>query len=145
MPEYGDARISELFWAKVTLEPNDDGCWLWTAASAHGYGYWHGHRVHRLTYQVLVGPIPDGSVIDHLCRVRKCCNPAHLEPVTVRENIRRGEASAGINSRRTTCVAGHPLEGSNLYTTPNGRRQCRVCHARRVSECKQRKAAMARA
>lgn len=81
------------FWTKVHL-PSDDGCWVWTA-SQNGTGYGAltiaGARklAHRLAYAHLVGPIPDGLDLDHLCRNRMCVNPAHLEPVTRRENLRR--------------------------------------------------------
>lgn len=85
------------FWDKVDKDGHD-GCWLWTdATSWNGYGrFYTGSRVmsaHRLSYELAVGPIPDGLQIDHLCRVRACVNPAHLEPVTLAENIRRGAAA----------------------------------------------------
>ena len=65
-------------------------CWLWTGPKYHnGYGQARGGRVHRLMYEALVGPIPDGLELDHLCRIRECVNPEHLEPVTRAENARR--------------------------------------------------------
>lgn len=72
-----------------------DGCWHWTGAKyGNGYGaFWTGHRnerAHRAMYELLVGAIPTGLTIDHLCSVRHCVNPAHLEPVTLAENVRRG-------------------------------------------------------
>lgn len=85
--------IEARFWAKVD---KTETCWLWTAAIRRrsGYGVFsHQARTmlaHRFAYELLVGPIPDGLVIDHLCRVRHCVNPDHLEPVTQRENLRRG-------------------------------------------------------
>ena len=85
------------FCAKVSPEPNT-GCWLWTGATVRGYGqFWQGDRkilAHRFAYVNLVGLVPIGKELDHLCRVRCCCNPAHLEPVTRRENMLRAPANA---------------------------------------------------
>lgn len=78
----------------VLFDP-ETGCWNWQGYISHGYGVYYegdvGRRAHRVYYERYIGPIPDGYVIDHLCRNRRCCNPAHLEPVTSRENIRRGD------------------------------------------------------
>lgn len=82
-------------------------------------------RAHRVAYELLVGPIPDGLQIDHLCKVRNCVNPEHLEPVTQAENLRRSEAWAGVNSRKTHCPRGH----SYSHTDSTGRRICRECVA----------------
>lgn len=119
------APMEERFWARVDKTPD---CWNWTASkTASGYGQiWDGQRVaftHRYAYELLVGPIPEGLTIDHLCRNTSCCNPAHLEAVTQAENNRR--ASAVI----TQCVNGHSyLEGGHLYIRPDrGHRQCRTC------------------
>jgi HNH endonuclease len=92
---------SERFWAKINKggpipeHRSDLGpCWLWTAATNYGYGVFRIDRrsiyAHRYAYELLVGPIPDGLQLDHLCRVPPCVNPTHLEPVTHRENILRG-------------------------------------------------------
>lgn len=105
-------------------------CWLFNGYIAkNGYGQAKvGGRVvltHRAVYEVLVGPIPPGLQLDHLCRNRACYNPAHLEPVTQQENIRRG---AGNQHRgKPLCVHGHPLSGDNLYVAPTGQRRCRQC------------------
>ena len=85
---------------------------------------------HRVSYEALVGPIPKDLCIDHLCRVRNCVNPAHLEPVTVRENILRGNGPTAVNARKAFCKRGHPLFGENLYRkVRNGwpARECRAC------------------
>lgn len=96
------AGLPARFWAKVDQSGE---CWLWTAnlTKPNGYGRFHLNDrmvlAHRLTYETFVGPIPDGMQLDHLCRVKQCVNPAHLEPVTNRENVLRALPS--------TCVAGH--------------------------------------
>lgn len=81
-----------------------------------------------MSHELHKGPIPEGLVIDHLCRNRGCVNPDHLEAVTQRENILRGEGLAAANARKTHCPKGHPYSGENLYVVPSsGRRQCRIC------------------
>lgn len=124
------------FEDKFTPEPNS-GCWLWTASlDRKGYGQFRfpdgrTGRAHRYAYESFVGPIPTGLEIDHLCRVRSCVNPTHLEPVTHLENIRRGKTGinlAAANLAKTHCPQGHPYSGTNLYVRPNGYRKCRECH-----------------
>lgn len=121
------------FWAKVDRRGGPDCCWPWDGYRMDcGYGQArHGDKVtcaHRLAYEMLVGPIPKGLVIDHLCRVRECVNPAHMEPVTNAENIRRGEGGAHW-AAKTHCPQGHPYEGDNLYIDRRGSRNCRTCSA----------------
>jgi hypothetical protein len=87
---------------------------------------------HRVAYELVVGPIPEGLQIDHLCRTRRCQNPAHMEPVTPRENQRRSGSVSGLNMAKTHCDAGHELSGDNLRigaegTVRAGRRDCRAC------------------
>lgn len=110
-------------------------CWLWpgsTDGKGYGLAKLHGRtrRVHRVVYEHLVGPIPEGYTLDHLCRVRNCANPAHLEPVTSAVNTLRENsiAPAAINARKTHCIRNHPLSGENLRLVKDGRyRQCRAC------------------
>jgi hypothetical protein len=108
----------------------DGDCWVWTRSkNDKGYGQiTHDGRVmyaHRLTYQLMVGPIPEGLEIDHLCRNTSCCRPSHLEAVTHAENIRRGYEA----KNQTHCKRGHDLAGA--YITKDGRRDCRECHRAR--------------
>lgn len=110
----------------------ETGCWEWQGKRSNGYGQTSlGNRmvyVHRLTYLVYVGPVPDGLEIDHLCRVRHCANPAHLEAVTAKVNVNRG---INHESEKTHCPQGHPYAGENLYVNPSsGNRACRSCHRR---------------
>ena len=129
--------MTEKFWARV------DGagdCWLWTGATDHdGYGAFalKGHRkakAHRFAYEELVGPIPVGLVLDHLCRNKPCVNPSHLEPVTIRENLRRGYRfrDGWEQWRDGYCKQGHRLDEENtlVHRTSRGlRQQCRTCWA----------------
>lgn len=119
----------------IEIDP-DTKCWLWQhRLDNDGYGRIKvGGRAgvpaaaHRVSYAEHVGPIPAGFQIDHLCRARSCVNPDHLEPVTGRVNTMRSPiAPAAINARKTHCIAGHALVGSNLYTSTAGYRYCRSC------------------
>lgn len=120
------------FWAKV-VKSDENSCWLWQGTTSRGYGQmWDGHRLnqaHRFAYELLRGPIPAGLHIDHLCRVRACVNPAHLEVVTCRENILRGESLPARNAQKTTCVNGHALTPENVeaYGWKQRGRRCRMC------------------
>jgi hypothetical protein len=141
--QFGDDRLPVRFWAKAVVD-EATGCWLWTAQIAvDGYArFKHRFRTnlaYRLAYEVLAGPVPDEQQLDHLCRVRRCVNPAHLEVVSQQENILRGEGLAAQNARKTECLRGHPLHGENLnlysFIRPNGRpstqRRCRACQRER--------------
>lgn len=105
-----------------------DGCWLWRLTKDKD-GYGEGcfqkrkRRAHRLSYEAFVGPIPAGMHIDHLCRVRDCVNPEHLEPVTPGVNIRRGRTGY---TKRTHCKRGHAFS-EHGRTDTTGRSQCRIC------------------
>ena len=112
-------------------------CWQWTGyTDRDGYGkvYHNGGQklTHRLVWETLVGPIPEDMEIDHLCRVRACVNPDHLEPVTHAENMRRGSRAS-----RTQCRQGHPLSGDNLYVPSRGGRVCRECNRQAVRRYKE--------
>lgn len=136
---------SERFWARVD---KSDECWIWLGAkAAGGYGrvvvdgrYW---MAHRFAYVDMVGPIPEGLELDHLCRVRDCVNPSHLEPVTHWENVRRGDGPVARNARKTECLNGHPLSGDNLMSVDA--RRCRTCHRTRAREATRRYRARQRA
>lgn len=137
--------LPDRFWAKVD---KTDTCWLWTAGRSQGYGDFRfmpgrSHLAHRLAYEELVGPIPAGLTLDHLCRVRHCINPAHLEPVTNYVNLMRGQGLAAQNSRKTHCPQGHPYDAENTYLSPSNRRFCRICAdaARKAYEAKNKGAA----
>lgn len=121
-------------WLKLALysKPTASGCCEWQAYKKDtGYGLVRvGGRTmqaHRASYECLVGPIPSGMEIDHLCRNRSCINPRHLEPVTKRENQMRGMAPGILIYKSGKCAAGHQMSGSNLYISPNGKRGCRQC------------------
>lgn len=145
-------RWGREFWARV--QPDSGGCWIWMGArTPAGYGsVGTGKRsgvsivyAHRFAYELVKGQIPDGLVIDHLCRVPPCVNPEHLEAVTHRENVRRGKngvlrhlhAPRASRANPDGCLRGHPYT-----TTASGRRYCRTCGeasrrrmvARRASE-----------
>ncbi len=118
-----------------------DSCWLFTGCKdQRGYGMiYFGDRqmrAHRAVWQAINGPVRPGLCLDHLCRVRNCINPAHLEPVTNRENILRGEGLAAKQARQTHCKRGHELSGANLYLWRGKFRQCRTCNQARVSAWK---------
>lgn len=140
--------------SKVAYDP--DGCWLWVGAVRDtGYGQigirlarrqYANKLAHRYVYELLVGPIPDGLQIDHLCRVITCVRPDHLEPVTQRENIARGESACAWNARKTHCKRGHPFAGPNLILVNDGRwRVCRTCRDRYSEVSKERAKAKRRA
>ena len=137
-----DAPAEARFLDKVAAESKDN-CWIWVGAiSGSGYGtfslYGRKWNVHRLSYLHFVGPVPDGLQLDHLCRVRACVNPSHLEPVTQQENARRG-----LFASRAHCQNGHEYTEANTYRSKRGRRYCRTCNRLRNSALRRRLAAEA--
>lgn len=106
------------------------GCFLWTGSvNGSGYGqFWLGKRrdAHRVAYELYKGPVPDGLELDHLCRVRCCVNPDHLEPVTKKTNCLRGTSFAAQNAKKTHCPRGHAYDARNT-TYSGGSRFCRAC------------------
>ena len=155
-----DERLPERFRSKIVAGPN--GCWLWTAAKDRaGYGRFSINRkiavvegrprhyaAHRYCYEILVGPIPSRRDLDHLCRIPACVNPAHLEPVTRQENLRRGSGVGGAlwngqpsepmkamaerNRAKTHCPQGHPYVEGNIYWSRDGSRKCAECAKARM-------------
>jgi HNH endonuclease len=124
------ADVVSRFLDKFTV---GDGCWEWTAGLAsNGYGnFWLDggtHSAHRLSYELFVGPVPATMHLDHLCRVRHCVRPSHLEPVTARENLMRGVGLSAVAARKTHCASGHPFDAENTRIHPSGQRVCRACH-----------------
>lgn len=126
------------FFARVEKTSGIDGCWVWRGAkNSDGYPStpFGGDVAHRVAYEWLVGPIPDGLELDHLCRNRACVNPHHLEPVSRSENMRRARRPDAEWKPREYCKKGHWLNESNLRIWSNGRsrsprRYCYACHDR---------------
>lgn len=119
----------------------ESGCWIWEGAQTFdGYGKLSvGNKnkgAHRVAYQLFVGEIPNGLHLDHLCRVRCCINPYHLEPVTCRENLLRGDGFAAAYSRKTHCKHGHEFTLSNTRVAKRGTRHCRMCDKERYEKRK---------
>jgi len=122
--------LEERLWPKIN---KTETCWLWLAG-LNGWGYgafsmfvggsWRPRSAHRVVYELLVGPIPAKYDIDHLCRVRRCVNPAHLEAVTRSENLRRGIGFPALQSAQTHCKRGHILDDAYVW---HGMRHCRPC------------------
>lgn len=114
------------------LDKQPNGCWVWTRSKdIGGYGrvtwYGKGMPVHRAYLIDLGRNVPEGMTVDHLCRVRACANPDHLEVVTNRENILRGFGPPAVNARKTCCKNGHEFTNENTSIRPNGGRYCRAC------------------
>jgi hypothetical protein len=138
---HGDDEARFLSYVQVEGE-----CWRWIGElTEDGYGRFlargvHG-AAHRWAYEHFIEPIPDGLVIDHLCRNHGCVNPAHLEPVTQAENLRRGDTFQAANAAKTHCPQGHPYDEVNTYITRSGTRSCRVCKRAQHRAWKERQAA----
>lgn len=136
--------VQERLMAYISVDPVT-GCWLWQKRrDRDGYGRFKVdckvQGAHRVSYELFVGPIPDGLPLDHLCRTRHCVNPAHLEPVTVRENTLRSPlAITALNVLKTHCPAGHPYDDDNTYRADGGIRSCRACGRVKQRAYRQRK------
>jgi hypothetical protein len=133
LPKGSSLEVRLFYRRRVT----ESGCWEYTGSvNPHGYGRitFEGKHVltHRASYELFVGPIAEGLQIDHLCRNRACFNPEHLEPVTHRENVRRGQRHAV-----THCPKGHEYAGDNLYLQ-QGKRSCKTCRSEHFKAWKRR-------
>lgn len=123
------------FWSRVEKSSDPDGCWIWTGSlNAAGYGTvgWGENAsqtwlAHRVAYTLDVGPVPSGSEIDHLCRVRACVRPSHMEAVDHTENVRRGASPSQANAAKTHCMRGHAFDEANTMLDKRGYRRCRTC------------------
>jgi hypothetical protein len=128
---YRHAPAVDRFAEKVAL--TDEGCLVWIASRNNkGYGTFaagvgKSTVAHRWSYEHHIGPIAAGLSLDHLCRNRACVNPDHLEPVTQRDNLMRGDTIPARNASKTHCPAGHEYAGSNLKVH-GANRHCRTCH-----------------
>jgi hypothetical protein len=134
--------IRARFWDKVYKHEN--GCWIWTAShNRGGYGQFYVDgkmlRAHRVAYELVAGPIPIGLDLDHLCRVRNCVNPDHLEPTTRKENVHRGIGPAAMKAKQKYCKNGHLFDEKNTYIRSDGNRGCRSCNLEAVRRYKARK------
>lgn len=141
MPRMKRMKIEKRLAQFAANDP--DGCWIWPGAlNRAGYGSvttrFDNERgyltriAHRVAYEIIVGPVPAGAELDHLCRQRACVNPKHLEPVSHRENVRRG---TNPSSAKTHCKWGHAFTEDNIRYARNGRKRvCRKCATRRSSE-----------
>lgn len=140
---------NERFWMKVDKEgpvperrPDLGPCWEWRGAfNLQTYGnFWlRGRQLkpHRFSYEQAMGEIPVGLTIDHLCRNQRCVNPLHLEAVTNKENILRGDGITAMEARKNKCLRGHPYTKENTYRRPGSDdRQCRTCMRQRDSRRK---------
>ena len=133
---FGDVRMPERFWLKTTPCPMS-GCWLWTAAHLpYGYGMFDRKLAHRTAYLKLVGDVPEGLELDHLCKLTCCVNPLHLEPVTHLVNVQRK-----IVQVETHCKNGHEFTPENTRTSfvnrrhgKQLRRTCRECNAKHTRD-----------
>lgn len=136
---YLDIPFEERFWGRTV--PGANGCIIWTGSTSsegrYGSCQWDGRvrPAHVVAYLAFVGEYDRSLDIDHLCRVTLCVNPSHLEPVTHRENILRGESLQAQNARKTRCIRGHDLtDPTNVRIMQRGGRACRQCSRDRYRE-----------
>jgi len=148
-PEQRNESAKQRLARRVVVDGN--GCWIWTGAVTHagygriqmadGTGASRARVAHRVSYELYVGAVPEGLQLDHLCRVRACCNPEHLEPVTAKVNTWRSDLTAArINGTKTHCPRGHEFTDANTYRPPSkpNQRHCRAC---KHDEARRRRAA----
>ncbi len=143
------------FWAKVHKVEEPRGCWEWIGLRTElGYGRFtidgQGRKAHRMAYELLIGPIPEGLEPDHLCRNHGCVKviadgfgPAHLELVTHQENLLRGVGFAAQHAKAKHCPQGHPYDPRNTYRDTKGRRYCITCRRARDAARTQNRQAVA--
>lgn len=138
--------LPSYFLRHISPEPNS-GCWIWTSClDKDGYALGARNknckprtvRAHRAIYKLLVGPIAEGLTLDHLCKTKCCVNPDHLEPVTSKVNILRGNGRAAVNARKTHCPRGHSL-AEHAYINKKQQRICRICQNAAEVRYKERK------
>jgi hypothetical protein len=138
MPARGSVTILQRLLGRMVHRV--DECWIYPGycnkVTGYGNATYEGRRIeaHRATYEMLIGPVPGGLELDHLCRVRACCNPLHVEPVTHRVNLLRGESPSAHQAKQTHCLHGHELAGDNLWRDKRGRRYCIACRNHRSRE-----------
>ena len=137
-------NLEERLRRSIKIDPNN--CWIWQLhKNASGYGqigvgsHTDGSRrtalAHRISYEYFKGIIPEGLTIDHLCNTESCINPDHLEAVTVKENVHRGNPLWKQEAARTHCLNGHEFTRENIYKSSRGNgRNCRTCMIERSRE-----------
>lgn len=124
--------IIERFLEKVDKEVcSTTSCWVWVGATnGKGYGQFYcdgrNQLAHRVSYQLYVGEIPEGLTVDHQCENTICVNPDHLKPMTLKENIAKGDSATAVNGRKTHCPQGHEYTKENTLHKKRGR-YCRIC------------------
>lgn len=137
---YERKDVKERFFNKYTVNPLTD-CWEWNKPKKNGYGqFYHNgtmRRSHIFSYELYYGNVPEGMVLDHLCKNKACCNPDHLETVSQKTNVRRGRAGESCKERaflQTHCKRGHKFTVDNTYVSKVGARHCRACRTDRTQE-----------
>lgn len=124
---------------RTKFRVDESGCWVWLRYLEPGKGYGRvtisgrRYKAHRAVYEHLIGPIEEGLYLDHLCRNRACVNPAHLEPVSNRENVLRGDTIPAKLAQRSHCSAGHLFDERNTHWRGTAR-VCRTCRQNRKSK-----------
>jgi hypothetical protein len=134
-------RLEELM---RRVEKREDGCWQWLGqCSENGYGIskHEGHQIatHRLIYFLMIEPLPPEMVLHHTCENTGCVNPAHLEPLSVREHLRRGRTFQAANAAKTHCPRGHEYtpENTRLTAGKHGGRECLTCRRERKARSRE--------